>query len=319
MKRLLATLVLGVSCLAFAAQPLKWIRSAVVSPDGQYLATAGDENIIRLYSFRDERFLRQVTLPRGANSFVTQLAFMPNGRQLISAGSDGRIRVWDPATLKQIREIRAGTEYVSGIAVAKGSPYVASSGYDNRAKLWNVSTGKLVRTFTGLKSDAYAVALSPDGKRIAAGGPDKTLRIWDTKSGKQIRTLRPGQVMTIAWSPDGKWIATDGADMKYYLYEVATGKLALSQPTDAGKMITGLAFAPDSQSFIAGHYGGGVERYSLSGELLQVYSGAEQNMGSVEFSPNGKAIVGASFDSTVRIWNTETGELLKTIGTPKKG
>ncbi|HRF60383.1 MAG TPA: WD40 repeat domain-containing protein [Fimbriimonadaceae bacterium] len=319
MKRFAAALALGLATFAIANQPLTWIRSAVVSPDGQYLATAGDENIIRLYSFRDTRLLRQVTLPKGANSFVTQLAFMPSGKQLVSAGSDGRIRIWNPATLKQVREIRAGTEYVSGIAVAKGSPYVASSGYDNRAKLWNVATGKLVRAFSGLRSDAYAVALSPDGKRIAAGGPDKTLRIWDTANGKLVRTLRPGQVMSIAWSPDGKWIATDGADMKYYLFDAKTGKLTLSQPTDAGKMITGLAFAPDSQSFIAGHYGGGVERYSLSGELLQVYTGAEQNMGSVEFSPNGKAIVGASFDSTVRIWNTETGELTTTLGTPKKG
>lgn len=309
----LLSLVLPLAAVATAPQPLKWLRVAAYGPEAKRIATAGDENIVRVYDAESGALKVSKTLPKGPNSFVTQLVWLGKNR-IATSGSDGRIRVFDASDLKELRSWASGSSYVSGIAAPKSGSVVATSSYDNLAKLWDASTGKLKRKFTGLRSDAYAVAMSQDGKFVASGGPDGTCHIWRAADGVLVRKLKPGQVMSIAFSPDGKYIATDGKDMKYYLYELATGKLVLSQPTDSGKAITSLAFSPDSKLLAVGDYGNQAIVIDLSGELKGVMVGHTENLSSVEFSPDGKNLLTASFDGTAKIWNVESGECLKTLG-----
>lgn len=299
--------------LASTPQPLTWMRSAVFSPNGKRVATAGDEGILRLYDTATGNILKSVRTSSAKDMHVTQIAYSADGRMIATTGSDGKIRIWAAETLKPVRSWAAGTSYVSGIAWPRAGKYLATSGYDNAARLWDPLKGKQVRRLTGLESDAYAVAMSRDGKLVAAGGPDGTCRIWNAGDGKLVRTLTPGQVMSIAFSPNGKYIATDGKDFKYYLYELATGKLVLSQATDSGKAITGLAFSPDSSKLAIGDYANQAIVIDLTGELVNVFVGHTENVSSVEFSPDGKFLLTASFDSTAKLWDLASGECLRTF------
>jgi WD40 repeat protein len=296
---------------ARAPQPLTWIRSAVFSPNGKRVATAGDEGILRLYDAATGKILKSVRTSTVKDMHVTQIAYSPDGRMIASTGSDGKIRLWAADTLAPVRSWGAGTSYVSGIAWSGSGKTLATSGYDNAARLWDPAKGKMIRRLSGLESDAYAVAMSRDGKLVASGGPDGTCRIWSASDGKLVRTLKPGQVMSIAFSPDGKYLVTDGKDSKYYLYEVGTGKLMLSQTTDSGKHITGLAFSPDSTKLAIGDYANQAIVIDLTGELQNVFVGHTENVSSVEFSPDGKYLLTASFDSTARLWDLASGECVR--------
>jgi WD40 repeat protein len=68
------------------------VYGAAYSPDGRYIATAGDDRLVRIWSADTGKEL--LTL-RGHNDGINRVAFSPDGRALASASEDSTVRVWD--------------------------------------------------------------------------------------------------------------------------------------------------------------------------------------------------------------------------------
>jgi len=72
---------------------------------------------------------------------VLAVAFAPDGRLLASAGADGMVRLWDPATGGQVRELTGHTGGVLAVAFAPDGRLLASAGADGTVRLWDPATG----------------------------------------------------------------------------------------------------------------------------------------------------------------------------------
>jgi hypothetical protein len=145
-------------------------------------------------------------------SEVTALLFRPDGKMLISAALDGRVRTWDVAARRDVNVVEAHKDCVYGAALSADGKHLATAGGDRLVKLWGAATLRPVRTFEGHTQEVVAVAFSPDGKVLASGGADRTVRLWDVATGKQIRLFHGHElkVTSLAFSPDGKTLASGG-------------------------------------------------------------------------------------------------------------
>jgi WD40 repeat protein len=261
----------------------------------------------------------------GHTGRVTHVAISPNGKVLLTAGSDMTVRLWDVATGKEVRQL-AGGKLTRDVAFSPDGKRVAVAGSDKFVRLFDPATGKEQLSFaTPLLTPGLAFA--PDGKRLVTAY-NKYVIVWDAATGEEVRRLEDEGVTAIrsvAFSPDGKQLVTGGAGAKsrLALWDVETGK-ALRTIAGGGSVLYGVRYTPDGKHLVAAA-GTRPEVAVFDAKTLKevrkfdrhadaVYAAAVSPDGKRALSAGGRvaasAVAGAK-DYSVRLWDIETGKELQ--------
>lgn len=165
--------------------------------------------------------------------------------------------------------------------------------------------------------------LTPDGTLVITASkrdyerPTTEIRFWDARTGAVRRTVNaPGQPNVLKCSPDGRWLAVGTWD--YWtakgaasLIEVATGKLSqtIRFPKPA---VLSVSFNPDSTRLaVGGEHSSAYIHDLATGKVVTELPGHGGAAFTVCYSGDGTRL--ATYDGTIRIWNTADGTVLKQI------
>jgi WD40 repeat protein len=211
---------------------------------------------------------------------------------------------------------------------------LASGGADNKIILWNVVTGRLLRRMEAgpihnaseVAPRLTSLAFSPDGRLIASAGNNYRVTIWNAATGREIRSLQANlsggtsSVNKVAFSPDGKVIAAIYESSDLVLWNMTSGKQLLSVEASG---VTSLAFSPNGKEIVTGNGDGTIKLWdAATGKEVRSFAGHSDWLGSLDsgpdvfslaFSPEGKTFVSASRDGTLKLWDTASGNLLRTF------
>jgi WD40 repeat protein len=162
---------------------------------------------------------------------VRALALSPDGKVLVSAGDDGTVQMWDPATGTATRKITGPADGLLAVALSADGKTVAAGGYDGKLWCWDLATGNkkfdvAVQPPGPPQPNATvnviaAVAFAPDGKTIAAGGSDARVFLF-TADGKFARQMQghTGAITALEYHPAGVFLLSGSADRTVRLWEL---------------------------------------------------------------------------------------------------
>jgi WD40 repeat protein len=207
------------------------VNSTTFSPDGRIIASASNDQSIRLW---DVRSRSPVATLNGHTGTVNTLSFRSQDGLLASGSEDGTVRFWDVAAQQEVGKLETGhTGGVKSVAFSPDGRTLATGGRDEFVKsaprpdvsafraggtvrLWDVATRTAIgQPLQGHMSNVNAVAFSRDGKILASGSSDRTIRLWDVASRHPLGTPltgHAGSVMSVNFSPDGKLLASGSDD-----------------------------------------------------------------------------------------------------------
>jgi WD40 repeat protein/class 3 adenylate cyclase len=295
------------------------INDVQFSQDGSMLATAGEDEVLKVWDPETGDLLSSVT----GTGQVFGPSFSADG-SLVSASwpDEGSVRIADPSTGKVTLTIDGiATQPFDTALSPDGRSIAVSSGFTGDVSIYVVASGE--RQF-GLRGHLYPVAAiswSPDGRRIATGAFDSSVRIWDGATGRpQIELLgHSGDVISAEWSPDGSRLVTAGSDGTAKVWEVGRvgGRELMSLSGQQTRSGVAAAFSPDGTHVMTGDrvitavtiwdvgVSGDAEWANVPTDLLTPVD--------VTFLPDGHVVAPVDRGS-VAVWDLERGRRIRTIG-----
>ncbi|KAJ7845320.1 hypothetical protein B0H13DRAFT_2410028 [Mycena leptocephala] len=232
---------------------------------------------------------------KGHTSFIDCVALSPDGTHLVLGLNDGTVHRWDVKSfasqmpvgrdLEQYRKPNIHGSYTPVHAVAYSKTHIAAIvPYSAGVLLWESSTGAFIGSKHSGQShtSATSVIFSPGG----------TTLFWAESIDDSFRIV-PG--------------ITNFSQSNIYIWNLTTDTTEMIAQTSSGRC---MAFSNDCTRFACCTYrGSAITLFDLPvgdqshGALLVGHAG---EIHALAFSPDGTRLISGAYDSTVRVWDTNS-------------
>jgi WD40 repeat protein len=273
------------------------ITGVAVQPNGDQVATVGDDHIVRLWSMTEGRLLRRLATHV---DWVRCAAFSPDGRVLATAGHDGLVVFWNPETGASLRTL-AVPQAVSTLVYSRDGKLLAMAGFGSQLWVYDTATGTVAHQFSCPCHDLRCVAFSPRGNQIAAAGRDGRVHVWRLPGGNLVHDVAVSRrrIRGITFSNDGQQIIVAGEDRLIRVLDAARCTELFRLAAGPAKVLALVAYAPGRLATAGSD--NQIHLWDLNARRkvarLSGHSGSVAALDAM-----GEVLVSGSYDTTVRIW-----------------
>jgi WD40 repeat protein len=289
------------------------VRSAIFSPNGELILTAGED-------VTDDLKTTDRTIP------------LPPEIVKRVGTKDSSARLWNARTGQMMTELKGHRGSINSAVFSSDGKWILTASADQTAIIWDLS-GDPVTQLKGHRSPIMTAVFGPGDEKVLTASSDRTAQIWPWKSYKRGAFTAHGEVVTsVGFRPDGS-IVTAGRDSAVRLWNLL-GKskpggadLNISQVkktaggssnTPETTLVYGLAMSPKANFIVTGSRLGAKQESSAhvwdvaAQQFTRELPGHKEPVTKVVFSSTGSYVVTISEDMA-QVWDTSNWSSIKTV------
>ncbi|MBZ0316182.1 MAG: TIR domain-containing protein [Anaerolineae bacterium] len=296
--------------------------SATYSPDGRYVLSGGWDNLARLWDAQigTELMVFAGHSTRASESgnhviegFVTDVAFSPDGKYVLTGSPDRTARLWDITSGEAIRIFQHDTDVTTAIFAPDGR-YILTASWGT-IRVWQLNFAEpyvFKSTATGFDTEAITgVAYSANGQYIFTIDGATIGHLWDANSRDEVRSFYNVDLITVAFSDDSQYIALGGVE-GVEVRSIPRGDTIFSLDSRILYGGNSLRFSPDGQYLLAVESNTAGLWNISTGEKIRTFEVSDQFIKCVAYSPDGQYILVCD-GGNARMWKVETGEEVRSF------
>ncbi|MEK6236751.1 MAG: WD40 repeat domain-containing protein, partial [Planctomycetales bacterium] len=292
----------ALNLLALAPNPLDQQQSLPVAKD----SASADPSLVAALDFSDGM--------RHWNA-ITDLAFSPDGRTLISGSLDHCVNVWNPAN-GQLASSREQSGPVHAVALDPRGEFLAVGGRDAPLRLIHLGDAKKSRVLIQGPTETAGLAWSANGELLVVAGAGGGVWALNPRNPRQAPTQWKfdGPLHAVAVNADGSLIAAGTGHNSVVLWNREGQELRAF--TGHAHRVAAVAFSPDGEQLASASWDGTVNLWNLtSDQPPRVFSAGSGKLHALAFSPHGGSLAAAGEplaaggdDNRILIWDLKRAE-----------
>jgi WD40 repeat protein len=305
------------------------INALAVTTDGTRLVSGSFDETLKYWDLETGQELRSLDLRIVDPEYpITAVAVTPDQKRVVTASFYGSITIWDfevgapLRTWRWHRRPNEGESVATAIAITPDCKYAISASHSETLQLWNLDKRQYVDSLPRHDREVANVLPSPDYPCfVSVSDEDKTLKYWDLGTARNLSNL--------GWPSDDS--VEDEFDNLGPTTVVPGGRVVVTPPDKAPEMwqlemgqrigifddlggdIISIAATPDGKQLLCGRYSGPLELWDLDvkKKLRTLHPSAEWY--EVTITPDGKHGVAVVSPTRVKMWQLETGKVVRTF------